>query len=55
MSKVNEECCEIVLSALVDEKTGCGKCSKDVRKSEESIQIFKEGGIQKLALVLHQM
>ena len=38
MSKVNEECCETVLSALVHEKTGCGKCSKDFRRSEKSIQ-----------------
>ena len=38
MSKMNEECCETVLSALVHEKTGCGKCSKDVRRSEKGMQ-----------------
>ena len=35
---MNEECCETVLSALVHEKTGCGKCSKDFRRSEKGMQ-----------------
>ena len=38
MSKMNEECCEMVLSALVSEKPGCGKCSKDFRRSEKGMQ-----------------
>ena len=38
MSKVNEECGETVLNALVREKTGCGKCSKDFRRSEKGMQ-----------------
>ena len=38
MSKMNEESCETVLSALVREKPGCGKCSKDFRRSEKGMQ-----------------
>ena len=43
MSKVNEECCETVLNALVHEKTGSGKCSQDVQRSGKGMhcEIFE--------------
>jgi len=48
MSKANEECCQTVLSALRHEKTECGKCSKDVRRSEKCMQDMR-------VLVTHQV
>ena len=35
---MNGQCWETVLSALVHEKTGCGKCSKDFRRAEKGMQ-----------------